>query len=404
MTDSVLHIQMLGGFSLKKDGVEITDSDNRMRKVWLLLGYLIYRRAPVSSDEIISLLWRDDEELSNPAGALKTMLYRVRTLLNGLGETAGKNLILRRENGYIWNRGIPCVLDVVELDELNSKAAAEPDDETRLALQRRILELYHGDFLPKLASEAWVMPISAYYHRLYLDVLSQVLPRLEEKNDWEEVGALCNAALKVEPYEEEIYCHLMKAYLAQGAPDAAAALYENMSDLLFSHFGVLPSDEARGLYRRASAARADNLSAVNVSNARDLLREDEPPEGALFCEYDFFRFFYQALSRAIIRSGDSIHIILMTVTGKNGAELARRSRDRAAENLKQLLVNHLRQGDIITQCSSAQFMILLPQANYENSCMVCDRLVRAFFRQYPHSPADLRYSVQPMEPANNLPE
>ena len=41
---------------------------------------------------------------------------------------------------------------------------------------------------------------------------------------------------------------------------------------------------------------------------------------------------------------------------------------------------------------------MLPQANYENSCKVCERLLKAFERQYPHSPVDIKYSVQPLEP------
>ena len=41
---------------------------------------------------------------------------------------------------------------------------------------------------------------------------------------------------------------------------------------------------------------------------------------------------------------------------------------------------------------------MLPQSNYENSCMVCERVIRAFNRQYPHAPLHLRYSVQPLEP------
>jgi hypothetical protein len=41
---------------------------------------------------------------------------------------------------------------------------------------------------------------------------------------------------------------------------------------------------------------------------------------------------------------------------------------------------------------------MLPQANYENSCLVCQRIIKAFFRQYPHSPADIQFSVRPLEP------
>ena len=159
------------------------------------------------------------------------------------------------------------------------------------------------------------------------------------------------------------------------------------------------SEQSRALYRLAT--RSSGTGVTHIGSARELLRETEEPTGAMFCEYDFFRVLYQAPARAIVRSGDSIHLALLTVNGRRGESLARRSLDRAVENLKQTLIGNLRQGDIITQCSVSQLLIMLPQANYENSCMVCDRLVRAFFRQYPHSPADIHYSVQPLEPTGS---
>lgn len=86
------------------------------------------------------------------------------------------------------------------------------------------------------------------------------------------------------------------------------------------------------------------------------------------------------------------------MTGKNKKELAKRSLDRAMENLQEQIRTNLRKGDVASRCSVSQFILLLPQANYENSCMVCRRIIKAFSRQYPHSPAQLHFSVQPLEP------
>ena len=55
---------------------------------------------------------------------------------------------------------------------------------------------------------------------------------------------------------------------------------------------------------------------------------------------------------------------------------------------------------VASRCGVAQFVLLLPQANYENSRMIADRITKAFARQYPHSPALLRASVHPMQPAD----
>jgi GGDEF domain-containing protein len=88
----------------------------------------------------------------------------------------------------------------------------------------------------------------------------------------------------------------------------------------------------------------------------------------------------------------------MSVCGENGAELPKRSLTRVMDNLGELIRTSLRKGDIASRCSVSQYIIMLPQSNYENSCMVMERIVKAFCRQYPHSPAELKYAVQPLEP------
>ena len=169
-----------------------------------------------------------------------------------------------------------------------------------------------------------------------------------------------------------------------------------MSELLFSNFGVMPSEEIRAMYREA--VRTVNDRAVPIGVVREQLREQEPPAGALVCDYDFFKVLYHAEARMIARSGDAVHIGLLSVLGEGGKELPKRSLDRAMENLQEQIRLNLRRGDIASRCSVSQFILMLPQANYENSCMVCERVIKAFYRQYPHSPAELHYSVQPLEP------
>ena len=44
-----LKVNMLGGLSIQSGGAEINDSDNRSRKVWLLLAYMIYCRIAESA-------------------------------------------------------------------------------------------------------------------------------------------------------------------------------------------------------------------------------------------------------------------------------------------------------------------------------------------------------------------
>ena len=71
-----LKIQMLGGFSLSTPSARVSDGDNRSKKVWLFLAYMIYRRGQsIGVQDYIDLLWGSEDGGSNPANALKTILH-----------------------------------------------------------------------------------------------------------------------------------------------------------------------------------------------------------------------------------------------------------------------------------------------------------------------------------------
>ena len=398
---SIVTIQMLGGFSIRYGDQSVDDRSNRMRKVWLLLAYLIFCRNSVTTqDNYLALLQgAGGDESADPNGRLKAMFFRARTMLNQLDEAAGHNWIIRKNGTYTWNPDVPVRLDAEEFESICKAANAAEDDEARLELYQQALELYQGDFLPKLSMESWVMPIHAYYHQLFLNTCEQALALMETKDLWQDIIVLCEKALKIEPYSETLYQHLMRARTATKDRPGAVRAYEEMSELLFSTFGVMPSEESRALYRDAS--RKEGNVTVPVGSLRDQLREPVGAKGALYCEYDFFKLLYQVQARTILRSGDVIHIALFSIHAPQGKELARRSLDLAMNNLQELIIGNLRQGDVVTRCSVSQLIIMLPQANYENSCAVCRRILKAFSRQYPHSPVDIHYSVQPLEP--NLP-
>ena len=392
-----LQVRMLGGFSIQQGSQEINDSDNRSRKVWLLLAYMVYcRNRSISLEELVDLLWAEAEGSTNPLNALKTMFHRVRTILNHLGNEAGHTLIIRREGSYAWNPDIPFTFDVEDFDSLCKTADAAVDDEERLNLSLQALDLYQGDFLPKLSAEPWVVPIAAYFHNLYLKTVMNTLPLLENRNRLSEAVRLCRKGVEIDPYFEPLYQHLMQDLLDMGKQRDAIAAYEDMSKLLFENFGVMPSDESLSIYREAM--RTTNNHAVSLVTVQDQLREPDGTNGALFCDYDFFKVIYHAEARAVARSGSAVHIGLISVTAEDNGELPKRSLDRCMENLQDLICSNLRKGDIAARCSVCQYILMLPQANFENSCKVCERITKAFGRQYPHSPAVLHYSVQPLEP------
>lgn len=395
MNGPTLQVQMLGQFTLRYGDRTISDSDDRSRRVWSLLAYMLYNHGrSFAQEELIHLYWSNSEKSADPGNALKSIFHRIRTALDKLQPGLGRLLIRRKAGRYFWNNAMPLSLDIEDFEAHFHAAEAAGDDDVRLAEYQAALALYAGDPLPRMTDEIWTIPIVAYYHSLYTRAAAGAIELLEKQERTAEAVALCRRAIHIEPYQEDLYEHLMRGLLRTGDMKGAMSVYEEMSELLFAHFGVMPSETLRTLYRQAT--RTVNDRTLTMDEVCSQLEEPAPHGGAMVCEYDFFKILYRAEARSIARNGHSSNICLLSVSGKDGEMLARRSLDPAMNNLQVLVQNNLRRGDVIARCSISQYIILLPQANYENSRMVADRLVSAFYRRYPHSPARLRYTVQPL--------
>lgn len=395
MEKTVLKVRMLGEFSISLGDVKVNDSASRSRKVWILLAYLICNRDRiVPQEELIGQLW-GSEKNDNPSGTVKTTLWRARQILEAFGPSAGHDFIIRKGSGYGWN---PEVLTEVDAEEFESlcRGTFAADDAAREEGIRKALELYQGEFLGKLSSEPWAEPISAYYQNLYVNAALALLSISKKKGYTQESVDLCRTVLRVAPYHEEVYQHLMCSLMALDDFKKAAMAYEEMREVLSSNLGIMPNEESQAIYQEILPNI--NTQVLTMDMIREQLREKDPPSGALICDYAFFKLFYQAEARSVARRGDAVHVGVLSVMGEDGKELPQRSLERAMENLRTQVQNGLRRGDVASRCSASQYVLMLLQANYENSCMVCDRIARSFARAHPHSPARIHCTVLPLEP------
>lgn len=407
MNQKTIKIQMFGDLSIRFEDRVISEGDKRSRRIWVTLAYLIYHRnRVVSQKELSDLLWGDSAEVNNPQGALRNILYQVRSTLRGLGEV-GENLILRSGSGYKWNDALAVEVDVEQFDEYLRLADAALDEEERFDNALQAVSLYEDEFLGRMSSELWVRPIAVYYHDHYLKICVDVINGLHQRNRFQEAVNLGRKALLIDSYNEELYQNLMKNYLELGQCDEVASLYDHLSKLYLNDLGVMPSEKTRQLYYEA--IKSVNRTAISYEELQEQLDAPIVGRGAMLCDYDFFKYIYSATARQLERNGTTVHIVLLTLTDKNGGELSPRSRDVAMDNMEAVICNNLRRTDVVSRCSVSQFVVLLPMSSFENSGMVSRRLIRAFFRQFSHSPARIEYSVHPGRPlktenAGSLPE
>ena len=395
-----IQIQMLGSFSLRSGDITVSDAGNRSKKVWTLLAYLICNRdRSIPAQKLISLLWGDDCGSDNPENALRITLHRLRAQLDQMWEGAGRELIVRRDGGYGWGGSENMALDCDKFEALCLNTAAV--ESQRLQNLLEALSLYHGEFLPRQSGEMWVVPISTHFHNLYLQAALESSQLLSAQGRHEEAVRICRSAANAEPYHEPLHQLLMQELAAAGDPAGAGAVYDALSKRLFDDFGIRPNEQTRAVYR--AAAHRPGERTLPMEEVLQHIQEPEGNSGAMQCDYDYFKVLCYAESRAMERNGNATHIALLSVSSNSDKPLTKRSLERIMEQLGDGLRHNLRRGDTISRCSVSQYIIMLPKANYENSCMVCRRVITAFSRSHPHVAAKINFMVQPLTPSICVP-
>lgn len=388
-------VSLLGGFSLEVDGASLTDDINRSLKLWSVLAYLtLHRDRAVPQSEFIELFWPDDHS-SNPVNALKTLLYRIRAMLEPL---FGPEIqpILAQRGAYIWNPAVACTLDTDRFEALcrlggDTRRTAEE----RMDSYREAVELYRGDLLPKLSHQMWLVPLTVRYHTAYITAVKDFAGLLDGAALYEEMHRVCARASDLDNLDEGLHTLIVRALLRQGKDAAALEHYEKATELLYRNLGVRPSEELRALYTEIMATEKTLETDLGVIMSD--LRETAARPGAFVCEYGFFKEAYRLEVRRAIRSGTCVHLCLITVSLPDGGMPPLKILSNTMDQLQEVLVGSLRRGDVVSKFSGAQYVIMLPAANYEDSNMVMDRVVRAFYQQHRRSFLKLTVRVRELE-------
>lgn len=389
-------VTMFGGFSMTINGITINDRSNQSKKPWSILEYLVtFRNREISANELIDLIWSESQSV-NPNGALKTLVFRTRKLLEPFGLPTHK-LIVQKHGAYAWNSQIQVTVDTEIFEDILKRSEApgiSKDDQLKLYLEA--LELYKGDFLPKSNWESWVIPISTYYHSQFLHTAHKTLEMLFDRNDWDQIIHICQNAIQVEPFDDDFHYHMILALFNKGEQAQALEHYQQTTNLFYNEFAITPSERLKQLYKLIRDK--EHGVTTDLSVIQEAMQEENHSSGAFYCEYSVFRDLYQLERRSIERTGDSIFLCLLTICEEDGTLPKSFITTRAMSNLGAAIASSLRQGDAYTRYSVSQYMIMLPTASYENGEMVLQRIIRNFRKLYIRKELLVNYSLQAILP------
>lgn len=380
--EEIITIRTLGEFSITCGDKRISDADGRTKKVWLLLEYLVTnRKKDISMEQLAEAVWNDEEESDNPSNALKNLVYRVRTVLKDLcSESPGEYIVFSR-NTYLWNRDLPCRVDAEDFEELCLKGEdSRLPEEERIRAYMQAIELYKGEFLPKSSYADWVISKNAYYASLYSKAVEQVVGMLFREERYEEIVGVCDLAVVLYPYNESIHYSLLRALIDSGQRRKAITHYEYISDFFYKKLGVTLSDPIRALYKEMTSGM--EMIEADMDSIESDLRESVKPKQAYYCDYEVFKQIYRLQARSIARTGQSVHVALLTVRNMKGEVPDVRLLQTLMNTLRDVVMECLRKGDVVSAYSTNQLVVMLPMTTYENGEMVLRRILAAFVRKH----------------------
>ena len=390
----IIRIQMMGTFAIYINERKIDLLVNKSRKGASLIQLLIsHRGKSVPNNRLLSTLW-SEEKSSNPENALKTLVSRLRTLLNQISPDLGSCVVADR-GAYHWACLPGMTVDLYEIDRiLDELTNEELTVQEKTKLYNELMNLYEGDLLQSSEHNEWAVVEAAGLHEKYMTAVFGYIDLLKEQCLHKEIISVCRRALEVDNFHDRLHIELMTALIHMNRPGEALQQYKHVVELDYRYLGVQPSAELQEFYKHI--VTAGKTLDFNLKAIRNELRENDKKD-AYVCEYAVFKEIYNLQMRNLERMGTTMFLAIIMVRPYDNQVMDNIRQNTIMNGLQDILAQNLRKGDIITRFAPAMFALLLPTVNYATGHMVLERIKRMFYRQYPNSNVVFDYRVGPLE-------
>lgn len=379
----IIKVQSLGKFQLLNKDCMLDEDMMRSDMLTKLLVYLlVHRDHPITIQELADALWSEGET-DNPAGALKNLMYRLRTILKkNLGD---EDYILTSRGVYYWNPEIKVQLDAEEFEQLCEKGKNAWELAKQKSCYEKAIRLYQGDFMAKITDKHWVVTLSAYYHSMYLTAIKTLAELYIDERQYEAAEQICAEGLKYDGVDEWLHSHRITALMRQNKQNLAMECYEQATKALYDALGIRKSQQLESVHREL-LKMSKGTEAEGMDSVHQDMQENEDPEGAYICGYPVFREIYRLEARKISRLGESQYVMLLTLEMKekgasDNEQMEKFIMNQAMTQMETVLKETLRIGDVGARYSDSQYVVLLPTCTYESCVRVSERVVKKFLEK-----------------------
>lgn len=389
-----ISVTLMGKFQIEGPKGALDEKSIHSKKGMKLLVYLLlHRKRPVSCQELGEAIWSEGQS-ENPAGVLKNLIYRLRNSLKAVGDEA---YIVSSHGLYGWNKEIPVVIDVERFEEAceRTRKVMTEDIDTKKKEYEYAVKCYTAEMVDSLQEETWMISEGTYYHSLYMNMVKQLADIYQTTKEFEKMTELCRTAVAYDALDEELHYWIVKGLAGQGKDEMALDYYESSVKLLQERLGIKTMEKLKSAYREICQNR--RLKKRSMEDVFQEFQEKEEPRTVFFCEYEIFQQIYRMEARRLDRLGLAEYVMLMTVNVR-GKELDEEERallgEKAMKRLKEIICNSLRIGDVVSEYSETQYVLLLPACTYEDCAMIARRLCQKFRSGFKSVYVEITYDME----------
>ena len=237
-----VRILTLGRFEVLVDDEPMHFARKLPRKVLMLLKAIVaHGGRDVPEQALCDALW-GDEEGDAASNALNITIVRLRKLL-------GVSAAIIQQGGRISLSAEHCWVDAREFES----RIGHPVD-------RAMLDLYRGAFLPEDGGEAWSVAMRERLRGRFIDALSSFGSLLESSGDLEAAVQCYLRGIDADPIVEEFHQGLMRCYDRMGRRTEAISAFRRMKQTLSVLLGVPPSLASQQLFQVLLKAQAGDAA------------------------------------------------------------------------------------------------------------------------------------------------
>ncbi|MGM0436645.1 MAG: BTAD domain-containing putative transcriptional regulator [Bacillota bacterium] len=380
MGENKIEVYTLGKFVVKKDDFLITEKSVRSHKLWYLFKILISSPEKVFTAEELMDRLDLSLELIDAKNAIQNLIYRLRKLLAKNEEYNAEKYIIFEKDGYRFKLNENCYIDFINFENYCKKselAKKQNNYEKAINFSLEAIKIYKGNFLDENKNMSWIIQMRAYLRRLYLEQIYFVCDILTEKEDFIKIEEICEDALGIEPFEEEIHYHLINSLIKQNKIQKAKLHYQYILNLFAINKLKLPP-RISNLLEDVNPTEEEQKEEIKIIKTK--LNSFGNSEGLCLVDKNSFNYFSWISLRKKEREEAPVFLISVSLN-IDLDEINKKDYQQIINYLENILAKTLRHGDVICRWTKIQYLILFNGVDLFGIQEIINRIRKEFYKK-----------------------